>query len=78
MGADTLVNPQHDSLDDWKAEKGYFDISFEVLGILPISTCLEVTRASVMRCRLAWRRSPQLPDDGNKQRDPERLFPLYY
>ncbi|MDI5754585.1 L-idonate 5-dehydrogenase, partial [Salmonella enterica subsp. enterica serovar Montevideo] len=23
MGADTLVNPQHDSLDGWKAEKGW-------------------------------------------------------
>lgn len=46
MGADTLVNPQHDSLDDWKAEKGYFDISFEVSGHpSSISTCLEVTRA---------------------------------
>ncbi len=46
MGADTLVNPQHDSLDGWKAEKGYFDISFEVSGHpSSISTCLEVTRA---------------------------------
>ncbi len=27
MGADTLVNPQHDSLDDWK-EKGYFGYQF--------------------------------------------------
>ncbi|MGS9083173.1 zinc-binding dehydrogenase, partial [Salmonella enterica subsp. enterica serovar Infantis] len=36
----------HDSLDGWKAEKGYVDISFEVSGPpSSISTCLEVTRA---------------------------------
>ena len=46
MGADTLVNPQHDSLDQWKTEKGYFDISFEVSGHpSSMTTCLEVTRA---------------------------------
>lgn len=46
MGADTLVNPLHDSLDGWKEEKGYFDISFEVSGHpSSVTTCLEVTRA---------------------------------
>ncbi|QUI98854.1 hypothetical protein KCP74_01945 [Salmonella enterica subsp. enterica] len=42
-----LVNPQHDSLDDWKA-KNLFRYRFEenTLGIASsISTCLEVTRA---------------------------------
>mgnify|MGYP000679859937 CR=1 FL=1 len=46
MGADTLINPQQDSLDEWKKEKGYFDVSFEVSGHpSSITTCLEVTRA---------------------------------
>ncbi len=37
MGADTLVNPQHDSLDDWKAEKGISISVLKSLGILPLS-----------------------------------------
>jgi L-idonate 5-dehydrogenase len=46
MGADTLINPQHDDLAPWKTEKGYFDVSFEVSGHpSSITTCLEVTRA---------------------------------
>ena len=46
MGADTLINPQQDSLDEWKKEKGHFDVSFEVSGHpSSITTCLEVTRA---------------------------------
>lgn len=46
MGADTLINPQQDSLEEWKKEKGYFDVSFEVSGHpSSITTCLEVTRA---------------------------------
>ncbi|EPN7387801.1 L-idonate 5-dehydrogenase [Escherichia coli] len=46
MGADVLVNPQNDDMDHWKAEKGYFDVSFEVSGHpSSVNTCLEVTRA---------------------------------
>lgn len=46
MGADTLLDPRNADLASWKAEKGYFDISFEVSGNpTSINTCLEVTRA---------------------------------
>jgi L-idonate 5-dehydrogenase len=46
MGADTLLDPRSADLTPWKAEKGYFDVSFEVSGNpTSITTCLEVTRA---------------------------------
>lgn len=46
MGADTLLDPRSADLTPWKAEKGYFDVSFEVSGHpTSITTCLEVTRA---------------------------------
>lgn len=46
MGADTLLDPRSADLKPWKAEKGYFDVSFEVSGHpTSITTCLEVTRA---------------------------------
>lgn len=46
MGADTLIDPRNADLTPWKAEKGYFDISFEVSGNpTSIHTCLEVTQA---------------------------------
>lgn len=46
MGADTLIDPRSADLTPWKAEKGYFDVSFEVSGNPgSITTCLEVTRA---------------------------------
>lgn len=46
MGADTVVDPRETSFERWKADKGYFDISFEVSGHpSSVTTCLEVTRA---------------------------------
>lgn len=46
MGADRVVDTREASFERWKADKGYFDISFEVSGHpSSVTTCLEVTRA---------------------------------
>jgi len=46
MGADKTINVRDNDLSEWKKDKGYFDISFEVSGSpQSLNTCLEVTRA---------------------------------
>ncbi|CAG9297622.1 L-idonate 5-dehydrogenase [Celerinatantimonas diazotrophica] len=46
MGADNLVNISKQSIDEFAADKGFFDISFEVSGAQPsLDTCIQVTKA---------------------------------
>ncbi len=76
MGADTLVNPQHDSLNNGKQKKG---ISISVLQPGASFLYLNVSgshtgQRSMVQAGTGG--SPQLPDDDVKccKRSPERLF----
>lgn len=46
MGADELVDINKQSIEEFAANKGFFDISFEVSGAQPsLDTCVQVTKA---------------------------------